>query len=222
MKRMTCQSTFFLRVGLILLVSIMILSEFTLYCSAEEEDRPLIIMTKPGEEYEVQFDSKKDTTAHTLIIQFDYTEVIDSKLQLNEPYTFERDLLFSSVYTVYFGEDILCIITFTGTESWLVVQEYAKLEITSSDYFTRLSDFTSNSDEYIVNIIELPVVQIVIILFSILPFHLRTADVIEEFQEQLETEIATLGVYGKILSLFIPILSVSLAFIMLGTLNIFG
>jgi hypothetical protein len=45
-------------------------------------------------------------------------------------------------------------------------------------------------------------------------------DAIEQLQEQMEVEAASRGVYGRVLSLLLPLLSIALTFFLLQTLNI--
>ena len=61
--------------------------------------------------------------------------------------------------------------------------------------------------------------RIVLALCSLVPFFLLIPDAVEDLQVQLEAEAASKGVYGRILALLLPLLSIALTLFLLEGLD---
>jgi len=65
-----------------------------------------------------------------------------------------------------------------------------------------------------------PAFQIVLALCSLIPFFLLTPDTVEELQEILEIDMQTRGVYGRILVILLPLLSIAITVLLLESLTV--
>ncbi len=220
--RIAHHSPLFLRV-MFAISMVLLVSSITL-CSAQEvsDDIPCIILAKPGELYELELYQLGNDTQHTIIISFNFENESAHRLEVQVPYNGNYDSA-SEIYCV--NDDsglLLCTIKYVGIETVLLGEERAKLEVDSSDYQARLvgvhlSESSSSRD------IAIPKsFGIILALCSLLPFFLLAPDAITDLQAQLEVEAASKGVYGRILALLLPLLTIGLTFWLLESLKIFG
>jgi hypothetical protein len=210
-------SPLFLRV--LFAISLVLLSSITL-CSAQETSSDVcIILAKAGELYDLEL-YQLNGTQHTIILSFDFENESRSRLEVQSPYSSHYDSA-SDIYSVNDASGLLlCTLKYVGLETVLLGEERAKLEVYSIDYQARLVGVHlswSSGD------IEIPKsFGIILALCSLLPFFLLAPDVISDLQDHLEAETASSGVYGRILALFLPLLSIGLTFWLLESMRIFG
>ncbi len=115
----------------------------------------------------------------------------------------------------------LCTVRFLGTESFILSEEYAKLDIESSLLIQIKSVETIDAGSGgMADASSLPTpFIIVILLFSIVPFMFLANDVLVELREQLEVELTNKGVYGRLFAIFLPLFSIALTILMMYILT---
>ncbi len=203
-------------------ISLVLLASSITLCSAQEvsDGTPCIVLAKPGELYELELYQLGNDTQHTIIISFNFENESARRLEVQVPYSSNYDSA-SEVYCVNDGSGLLlCTIKYVGIETVLLGEERAKLEVDSTDYQARLVGV--HLPETPIDI-EIPKsFGIILALCSLLPFFLLAPDAITDLQAHLEVEAAGKGVYGRILALLLPLLSIGLTFWLLESLSIFG
>ncbi len=186
-------------------------------CDAEET--PYIILTKAGEWYQIELNGINHDSKVTIIISFSHNKSVTERLEVREPFQTENDVITRSIYYVTNGSTTLCSVRYVNLDSILFGEERARLEITSSDYHVLLVGIQveESSQE-----LEIPQsFQFILALCSLVPFFLLMPDAINNLQSELDAESASKGVYGRILSLFLPLLSIALTLLLLGGLDAF-
>ncbi len=203
-------------------ISLVLLASSITLCSAQEvsDGTPCIVLAKPGELYELELYQLGNDTQHTIIISFNFENESARRLEVQVPYSSNYDSA-SEVYCVNDGSGLLlCTIKYVGIETVLLGEERAKLEVDSTDYQARLVGVHLSESSID---IEIPKsFGIILALCSLLPFFLLAPDAITDLQAHLEAEAASKGVYGRILALLLPLLSIGLTFWLLESLSIFG
>ncbi len=203
-------------------ISLVLLASSITLCSAQEvsDGTPCIVLAKPGELYELELYQLGNDTQHTIIISFNFENESARRLEVQVPYSSNYDSA-SEVYCVNDGSGLLlCTIKYVGIETVLLGEERAKLEVDSTDYQARLVGVHLSESSID---IEIPKsFGIILALCSLLPFFLLAPDAITDLQAQLEVEAASRGVYGRILALLLPLLTIGMTFWLLESLSIFG
>ncbi|MHA1862929.1 MAG: hypothetical protein ACTSWA_04095 [Candidatus Thorarchaeota archaeon] len=203
-------------------ISLVLLASSITLCSAQEvsDDIPCIILAKARELYDLELYQLENDSHHTIIISFDFENETARRLQVQEPYISYYDSA-SDIYCIDDGSGLLlCTIKYVGIETVLLGEERAKLEVDSTDYEARLVGV--HLSETPIDI-EIPKsFGIILALCSLLPFFLLAPDAITDLQAHLEVEAAGKGVYGRILALLLPLLTIGLTFWLLESLSIFG
>ena len=191
-------------------------------CTAQEDDTDssCIILAKPGETYEPELTGKTSDSRHNVTFSFDYQAEYNDRLDVQNPYNKEDIDSSLGVHNIIIDSAVLCTIDFEGTENVLLSDVRAKLVVTSSDYYVLLFgiQIEQESIQY-----DIPVAfRIVLFLCTLLPFFLLIPDAIEDLQAQLEVDAAAKGVYGQILLVMLPLLSIGLTLLLLGGLDVLG
>jgi hypothetical protein len=205
------------RIRLVILLVLIILS--TTPALSDAEDTPCIIMTKAGEWYNIGLDGISDNLETVITIRFDHERPVADRLEVRESLQIENDLLTNSIYYIKNGSAALCTVSYKGLDSVLLGEERARLEIASNTYLVHLIGI--QVDEISAEFGVPPSFQIVLALCSLVPFFLLMPDVINELQLQLDVDAMSAGVYGRILSLLLPLLSIALTILLLEGLNVF-
>jgi hypothetical protein len=205
------------RIRLVILLVLVILS--TTPVLSDAEDTPCIIMTKVGEWYNIGLDEISDNSEIVMTIRFDHEQPVADRLEVQESLQIENDLLTNSIYYIKNGSAVLCTVNYQGLDSVLLGEERARLEIASDAYHVRF--IGTQVDEVSTEFGVPPSFQIVLALCSLIPFFLLMPDAINELQLQLDADAVSAGVYGRILSLLLPLLSIALTILLLGGLNVF-
>jgi hypothetical protein len=205
------------RIRLAILLVFIIFSTVPALSVAEET--PCIIMTKVGEWYNIGLDGISDNSEIVITIKFDHDQPVADRLEVRESLQIENDFLTNSIYYIMNGSAVLCTVDYKGLDSVLLGEERARLEIASDAYHVHLIGIQVDevSSEFEVP----PSFQIVLALCSLVPFFLLMPDAINELQQQLDADAMSAGVYGRILSLLLPLLSIALTILLLGDLNVF-
>ena len=97
-------------------------------------------------------------------------------------------------------------------------EDRARLEITSDLYLVHLTGV--QMDNTTLDMAIPRSFSYVIALCSLVPFFLMMPDVISNLQEHLDAEAGSKGVYGRILSLTLPFISIALTILLLGVLDV--
>jgi hypothetical protein len=208
--------------GVMFTISLILLAASIMVCTAQgvDDNNPCIILAKPGELYDLELYSLGNGTRHTIIISFDFEHDTAHRLEVQGPYTGNYDSG-SGVYCI--NDDsglLLCTMKYVGLETVLLEEERAKLEVCSTDYQVRLVGVHMAESSIDVEIPKS--FGIILALCSLVPFFLLAPDVIADLQAHLEVDAASKGVYGRILALLLPLLSIGLTFWLLESLSIFG
>jgi hypothetical protein len=206
-----------LRIRLSILLVLIILTSATAQSSAEEI--PCVIMAKVGEWYNIGLSGISDNSETMISISFDHQQPVADRLEVRGSEFIENDFFTHSIYYIKNGSTVLCTIDYKGLDSVLLGEERARLEITSDTYQVHLVGIQVEeiSTEFDVP----PSFQIVLALCSLVPFFLLMPDAINDLQMQLDADVMSMGVYGRILSLLLPLLSIALTVIFLEGLNVF-
>ena len=195
---------------------LVILSTIPIHADAEEA--PCIILAKTGEWYNIGLSGISDNSESMITIQFDHEQAAKDRLEVQE-LVVENDLFTNSIYYIKNGSLVLCTIHYKGLDSVLLGEERARLEITSDVYHVHLAGI--QVEEVSSELDIPPSFQIVLAFCSLIPFFLLMPDTINELQTQLDAEAASKGVYGRILGLLLPLLSIALTVLLLGGLYVF-
>ncbi|MHA2064549.1 MAG: hypothetical protein ACXABY_09240 [Candidatus Thorarchaeota archaeon] len=176
-------------------------------------------MAKPGEWYQIELSGIDQDSEITIILSFNHSRSVTNRLEVKDQYQAVNDLLTRSVYHIRNESVTLCLVNYVGLDSVMFGEERARLEIASSDYHVYLMgiQIEEGSSE-----IEIPPsFQIILALCSLVPFFLLMPDAINDLQSHLDADAASKGVYGRILALLLPILSIALTLLLLGGLDVF-
>jgi len=186
---------------------------------SDAEDTPCIVLAKPGEWYQIGLNGISQESEMTIVFSFYYNKSVGERLEVQEPFHVKNDQYTRSVYYVTNGSSILCSIQYVNLDSVMFGEERARLEISSSDHHVYLVgiQIEENSSELDIP----PSFQIILALCSLVPFFLLLPDAINNLQTQLDIEAASKGVYGRILTLLLPFLSIALTILLLGGLDVF-
>jgi hypothetical protein len=204
------------------LVIFFVLVGFAINVSATEEESPCVIYAKPEEKYDLELtkisNNEEDNTEekHTITFNFDTERDISDRLTIEGDFVTTYDWWFAKYYIKY-DSVTLCNVKYLGLEK-VLLDDRAKLEFRSTEYRIRLLGVHVEEENFEHSIPDS--FFIIIPLCSLIPFFLLMPDAIEQLQEQMEVEAASRGVYGRVLSLLLPLLSIALTFFLLQTLNI--
>ncbi len=218
--RKAYHSPLFWRVSRAIVVGMAILiGSTTLGAAQEQEDSmPCIVLARPGELYDLELNGKSIDTEHTITFSFDHQRTVVDRLEVESPYQDEYDDSETDLYYVSIDSTVLCAVWYVGLESVLLGEERVRLEMTSTDYHMRLvGNHVAEEASIDFNIPES--FRIVLALCSLVPFFLLIPDAVEDLQVQLEAEAASKGVYGRILALLLPLLSIALTLFLLEGLD---
>lgn len=205
-----------LRIRLAVLLVLIILS--TAPVTTDAEEIPCIILTEADEWYNIGLNGISDNSESSISIKFDYGQPAKYRLEVRG-LVVENDLLTYSIYYIKNGSSVLCTVHYKGLDSVLMGEERARLEITSDVYHVHLIGI--QVEEVSTELDIPPSFQIVLALCSLVPFFLLMPDTINELQMQLDAEAMSKGVYGRILGLLLPLLSIAMTVLLLGGLNVF-
>jgi len=206
-----------LRIRLSIFLVLIILTSVTAQSSAEEI--PCVIMAKVGEWYNIGLSGISDNSETMISISFDHHQSVADRLEVRGSAYIENDFFTHSIYYIKNGSTLLCTIDYKGLDSVLLGEERARLEITSDTYQVHLVGIQVEeiSTEFDIP----PSFQIVLALCSLVPFFLLMPDAINDLQMQLDADVMSMGVYGRILSLLLPLLSIALTVLFLEGLHVF-
>ena len=185
---------------------------------SDAEETPCIILAKADEWYNIGLNGISDNSESSISIKFDYGQPAKYRLEVRG-LVVENDLLTYSIYYIKNGSSVLCTVHYKGLDSVLMGEERARLEITSDVYHVHLIGI--QVEEVSTELDIPPSFQIVLALCSLVPFFLLMPDTINELQMQLDAEAMSKGVYGRILGLLLPRLSIAMTVLLLGGLNVF-
>ena len=206
-----------LRIRLAVLLVLIILS--TAPVTTDAEEIPCIILTEADEWYNIGLNGISDNSESMVSIKFDYEKPAKERLDVQGSMVVENDLFTNSIYYIKNGSSVLCTVHYKGLDSILMGEERARLEITSDVYHVHLVGI--QVEEVSTELDIPPSFQIVLALCSLVPFFLLMPDTINELQTQLDAEAMSKGVYGRILGLLLPLLSIAMTVLLLGGLNVF-
>jgi hypothetical protein len=204
-----------IKAGIVLLLVVVLAT--SAICDAEET--PCIVLAKLGEWYQIDLNGINQDAEKRLVISFSHNRSVAERLEVQEPYQTENDFLTRSVYYINDESESLCTVQYVGLDSVLFGEERARLEITSAEYHVHLVGIQVEGGSTEIDIP--PSFQIILALCSLIPFFLMMPDAISNLQSQLDEEAASKGVYGRVLSLLLPLLSIALTVLLLGGLNVF-
>jgi hypothetical protein len=202
-------------------ISLVLIIANTTVCTAQETDATYscVILAKQGELYDLELYSLEDGNRYTIVLAFDYELSIGERLETQEPYIGWYDDP-SDTYCINDNSGLLfCTLKFKGLETVLLGEERAKLDV-KSDYQVRLVGV--HLAELSVDTVIPNSFGIILALCSLVPFFLLAPDAISDLQMHLEIDAASKGVYGRILALLLPLLTVGLTIWLLESLRIFG
>lgn len=210
------------RIGIGTVLVLLFVSSNMGNCVAQEEsaDRPCIVLTKPGEQYTLELTGKKSSDTHNLTFSFDWNRDTEERLKIRSPYVVIYDPWGAGSYIISRDSTALGVIKHKGQESVLLGDERARLEVYSEDYFVRLVHIQVKDSELTSDIPES--FRIVLALCSLLPFFLLIPDAVKNLQTQLDADANSMGVYGRVISLFLPLLIIAVTFLLLEGLVLFG
>jgi hypothetical protein len=171
------------------------------------------------DQYEILLESIKDSEEYTLTLSFDSFEDAKDRLVIYEDYQIKKDALDSNLYSVYKDSVLISTIRYAGSEA-ILYNEYSRLELTSTDFYLRFVEVHYLDKTVLFNPLESTGIMIIVTLCSLLPFILEVPSVLEDLQEVIDAEVANFRVYGALLRLFIPILTVSLTLYVLQSLEV--
>ncbi|MGY5853898.1 MAG: hypothetical protein RTU92_10055 [Candidatus Thorarchaeota archaeon] len=207
------------RVALVLITLVVLLSGSATLCSAQDDaTTPSIVLASAGELYELNLESKIDDSSYSIIIEFDHDRDVAERLKAQGSYIVSKNLWDATMYHIFTDSVLLCTVKYAGIETVLLGEERARLELTSDGFFIRILQVPV--EDPIIEFVIPASFQIVLALCSLIPFFMLTPDTVEELQEVFEAEIRMRGVYGQILSLLLPLLSIGLTFLLLEGLNV--
>lgn len=213
----------FFRAVLTLLVTTSVLSCMILAADTQSND-VLVLMVKFDkdqdvlDQYELLLEGILASNQETLTLSFDRTASSHERLELVEGYDISFDTFDSNVYYISSESESLCTVRYTGSEE-ILLNEYSRLEVSSSEYYIRLMQVYYNENDTTFNLTDSAGIIIIVTLCSLIPFILEVPSAMEDLQDALEAEVSSFGTYGRLLRLFIPLITVSLTFLLLETLR---
>lgn len=203
-----------------LLAMIVLLSTSILIGSAQStSDNLCIVLAQPDEMYVIELSSIESDVEYQITIDFNHTKIVSERLTVQETCTVVKDSIYNNIYYISNETNQLCTIKYVGLEQGPLGEQRARLEITSEDYLVYLVGVETAGQAVGVHIPQS--FQIIVALCSLVPFFLLIPDAISELQMHLDAEAMSKGVYGQILALFLPLLSIGLTFLLLGGLDVF-
>ena len=206
-----------LRIRLAMLLALIIFSTIPVHADAEEA--PCIILAKADEWYNIGLSGITDSSESMISFKFDHEQPVKDRLEVQGSLKIENDLFTNSIYYIKNGSLVLCTVHYKGLDSVLLGEERARLEITSDVHHVHLIGI--QIDDVSTELDIPPSFQIVLAFCSLVPFFLLMPDTINELQAQLDAEALSKGVYGRILGLLLPLLSIALTILLLGGLYVF-
>ncbi len=180
-------------------------------CSADESDgeTPCVILAKAGELYDLELVGRNSSVVHRITFGFNYSQDADARLEVQAPYYKDSSL------SILLGSEVLCSLEYLGIENYLG-DARARLQVSSTDCFVSLFNVHVTQDS---TGFEIPLpFQIVVVICSLLPYFMLIPDSLEDLQGQLEEDAK--GVYGRILSLLLPLVTVALTVLLLSGLTL--
>ncbi|TFH03599.1 MAG: hypothetical protein E4H14_16460 [Candidatus Thorarchaeota archaeon] len=208
------------RLHLGILTVVVLLSTVTLLGSAElASNSQCIVLTRPGELYILGLSDLVTDTEYQITISFNHSQSTTQRLDGHGSCTVVNDYLANNLYYISNRTVRLCTITYVGVQQILLGEQRARLEITSDDFLVDVIGIDPIQQSVEVNIPQS--FQIIVALCSLVPFFLLIPDVISELQAHLDAEVIAKGVYGQILAILLPLLSIGLTFLLLGGLDVF-
>jgi len=203
-----------------LLAIIVLLSTSILIGSAQStSDNPCIVLAQPDEMYVIELSSIESDAEYRITIDFNHTKSVSERLTVQETCTVAKDSIYNNIYYISNETNRLCTIKYVGLEQGPLGEQRARLEITSEDYLVYLVGVETAEQAVGVHIPQS--FQMIVALCSLVPFFLLIPDAISELQMHLDAEAMSKGVYGQILALLLPLLSIGLTFLLLGGLDVF-
>ena len=207
------------RIGFIFILMFLTLTMNVTFCTAEEIDEgiPCIILAKPDEFYDLDLTGNSDDTSLTITFSFDFQLDSSERLSVQNLYSVDNTDSVNGVYNIVQDSIVLCTIKYEGTETLLLSEKRAKLVVTSEEYYVKL--YGIHIDQASIKF-DLPMsLQIVVLLFTLMPFFLLLPDALKELTTQLDAEVVSKGVYGAILGIMIPLITIALTVLLLGSLD---
>lgn len=199
----------------LLLLAIVLLIVSTIpTCAGQqsEEDTTCIALVRAGEFYDLKLDSKEEDIQHTVTFSFNHKETPGQRLTVKSPYDSVMSEIGDGVYQVLQDQVALCTMTYVGLETVLLGEERVRLTIQSQEFFVRLVGVHMEESKIDVKLPDS--LRIILSLCSLLPFFLLIPDALEDLQLSLDAESTSAGVYGRILSVLLPLLTVGLTFLL--------
>ncbi len=180
-------------------------------CSADESDgqTPCIILAKAGELYDLELVGRNSSVVHRITFGFNYSQDADARLEVQAPYYKDGSL------NILLDSEILCSLEYLGVENYLG-DTRARLQVSSTNYFVSVFNIHVTQDSTGFKI-PLPF-QIVVVICSLLPYFMLVPDALEDLQGQLEEDAR--GVYGRILSLLLPLVTIALTVLLISGLTL--
>lgn len=208
------------RLNVVLLTVIIFLSVVTLSGSAQStSDNPCIVLAHPDEMYVLGLSSINTDAEYQITLSFNHTKSVTERLAVQGTCTVVKDILVNNIYYISNETEGLCTVTYAGLEQVLLGEQRARLEITSKNFLVYLMRIDTTEQPVELDIPQS--FQIIVALCSLVPFFLLVPDAITELQNHLDAEAMSKGVYGQILALLLPLLSIGLTFLLLGGLDVF-
>lgn len=203
-----------------LLMVMVIFSLVTQSGSAQStSDNPCIVLAQPEEMYVLGLSSIDTDVEYQITISFNHTKGVVERLTVQETCAIVKDHYVNNIYYISNETKGLCTVKYVGLEQVLLGEQRARLEITSETYLVYVVGI--DTAEQFVELDIPQSFQIIVALCSLVPFFLLVPDAIEELQMHLDAEAMSKGVYGQILALLLPLLSIGLTFLLLGGLDVF-
>jgi len=208
------------RLSIALITIMVFLSVVTIPSPAQSTaDNPCIVLAQSEEMYVLGISSVESETEYQITISFNPSQGVMDRLSGHDTCTVVKDNLFNNVYYISNKTVKLCTVKYVGLEQVLLGEQRARLEITSDKFLVNLLGIDTTGQTTVVDIPQS--FQIIVALFSLVPFFLLIPDAISELQVHLDVEAMSKGVYGQILAIFLPLLSIGLTFLLLGGLDVF-
>lgn len=180
-------------------------------CSADESEgqTPCVILAKAGELYDLELVGRNSSTVHRITFGFNYSQDTDARLEVQPPYYKDGSL------NILLDSEVLCSLEYLGVENYLG-DTRARLQVSSTNYFVSMFNIHVTQDS---TGFEIPLpFQIVVVICSLLPYFMLIPDALEDLQGQLEEDAR--GVYGRILSLLLPLVTIALTVLLISGLTL--
>jgi len=207
------------KIGFMFILMFFVLSMNVTFCTAEDtgDGTPCIILAKPDELYDLELTGKSDDTSLTITFSFDYQLDSYERLSVQGSYNVDNTDSTNGGYNIVQDSIVLCTFTYEGIEKILLSEKRAKLVVTSEEYYANL--YGIHIDQASIQF-DLPIsFQIVVLLFTLIPFFLLLPDALKELTVQLDAEAYAKGVYGAVFGIMIPLVTIALTMILLGSLD---